>query len=262
MNDLSTHKEHIALEVLIDYVDGILDATSRKKIEEHIKNNPESSEIVDNIKWYYETYGQDREKLEEYLDETKKGILAALDVALEEPSAKHSKVRPLWHRISRVAVIAILLIIPTILLLNRTKSTTDLLEDHLSAPYDNPPVTRGEADQNTMLWSQVTLAYGNQSYGNAITSLETIIDKGETLSMAHFYAGLCYLYLKDPEPDKAIPHLQKVVDSENPFMEQGLWFLSLAYLQNNEESLGKQTLESITGFKMEEAQKLLAELDR
>ncbi|MGX1930577.1 hypothetical protein [Flagellimonas sp. 2504JD4-2] len=260
MNDLSTHKEHIALEVLIDYVDGILDATSRKKIEEHIKRNPESSEIVENIKWYYETFGRDREKLEEYLDETKKGILAALDVALEESSAKHP-VRPLWYRISRVAAIVILLIIPTIFLLNRTKSTSDLLEDHLSAPYDNPPVTRGEANQNSILWNQMALAYGNQNYGGAITSLEAIIDKGETLAMAHFYTGLCYLYLKDPEPDKAIPHFQKVVDSENTFMEQGLWFLSLAYLQNNQESLGKQTLESITGYKMEEAQKLLAELD-
>ncbi|WP_222982536.1 hypothetical protein [Flagellimonas meishanensis] len=261
MNDLSTNKEHIALEVLIDYVDGILDATSRKKIEEHIKNHPESSEIVYNIKWYYETYGQDREKLEKYLHETKKGILAALDVALEEPSTEHPKVRPLWYRISSVAAIAIFLIIPTVLLLNRTKSKADILEDHLSAPYDNPPITRGEPDQNSMLWNQVALAYGNQNYGGAITFLEAIIDEGETLSMAHFYTGLCYLYLKDPEPDKAIQHLQKVVDGENPFTEPGLWYLSLAHLQNNQESLGRQTLKSITGYKMEEAQKLLAELD-
>ncbi|MEX0313839.1 MAG: zf-HC2 domain-containing protein, partial [Allomuricauda sp.] len=77
MNDFSTNKGNIDFEMLIDYVDGILDSESRKKIEEHIKNSPESSEIVDNIKWYYETYGHDREKLESYLLETKKGILDA-----------------------------------------------------------------------------------------------------------------------------------------------------------------------------------------
>ena len=262
MNDFSTHEGHIGLEVLIDYVDGILDAKSRKKIEEYIENNPEGLEIVDNIKWYYETYGKDREKLETYLDETRKGILSALDEALEEPSARPPKVRPVWYKISRVAAIVLLLLVPTIIILNRTNSTADILDDYLSTPYDKPPVTRGEVGQNLSLWNQVALEYGNQNYNGAIASLETIIDQKETLSMAHFYTGLCYLFLKDPEPDKAIPHLQRVVDSENPFMEPGLWYLSLAYLRNNQESLGKQTLENIKGYKVEEAQKLLAELDR
>ncbi|MEX0313460.1 MAG: tol-pal system YbgF family protein, partial [Allomuricauda sp.] len=184
-----------------------------------------------------------------------------LDEVLQEPSVKSSKVRSLRHRISRVAAIVLLLIIPTIIILNRTKSTTDLLEDYLSIPYDTPPIARGEVDQNSTLWSQVALEYGNKNYNGAIASLKTIIESKETLSMAHFYSGLCYLYLENPKPKKAISHLQKVVNSENPFREQGLWYLSLAHLKNNHEALGKKTLESIGGYKVEEAQKLLDKLD-
>lgn len=261
MNDFSTNDESISFEVLIDYVDGILDAKSREKVESYIEKSSECSEIVDGIIWYYQTYGRDRENLENYLLETKKGILDVLHPALQEPSVK-PEVRPLWLRISRVAAVVLLLVIPALLVVNGTKSETTLLNEYLSIPYDKPPVARGDVDQNTTLWNQVALLYGNQDYYGAITSLEAIIERKETLAMAHFYTGLCYLYLENPRPGMAISHLQKVVESENPFMEQGLWYLSLAYLQNDQKTLCKQILERIEGYKVEEAQKLLGKLNR
>ena len=39
-------------------------------------------------------------------------------------------------------------------------------------------------------------------------------------------------------------------------------YLSLAYLKNNQKSLGKQTLRSMDGYKVEEAQELLEALNQ
>ena len=221
MNDFSTNDGPISIEVLIDYVDGILDAKSREKVENYIEKSSEGSEIVDGIRWYYQTYGQDRENLENYLLESKQGILDALEPTIQEQTTQ-TEVRPLWRRIVRVAAIILLLTIPTLMVVNSSKSETALLDEHLSVPYDNPPVVRGDVEQNTILWNRISSLYGNQDYNGALASLDTIIQRRETLSMAHFYAGLCYLYSENPKPDMAISHLQNVVESENPFKEQGL----------------------------------------
>ncbi|TXN38291.1 hypothetical protein FVB32_08350 [Flagellimonas hymeniacidonis] len=261
MNDFLTNEGHIGFEVLIDHVDGILDSKSQEKIEEHIKKCTECSGTIDSIKWYYETYGKDRKNLENYLFETKKGILEALDDVLQEPHTEPKKILPLWQNISRVAAIVLLLIIPVLFIINSSKSSTALLNEYLSSPYHKPPVLRGDVDQNIILWNRVAFQYESKEYDETITSLKAIIDRKETLSMAHFYTGLCYLYLESPNPGKAISHLQKVANGENPFKEQGLWYLSLAYLQNSQETLCIQTLESIKGYKYKEAQKLLSELN-
>ncbi len=260
MDDILDSKGHITFELLLDYADGILEPSQMDQIEEHIKNCELCVEVLEGARSYYEIYGKDREGLEKYLEETKKEILTSVDDALEPQADASRKGYVLWRNIAKVAAIILLLLVPTLLFLNKASSVDSLLEAHLEIPYDKPPITRGDFDPNMKFWNQVAIQYENKDYNSAIVSLESIIQQKETLSMAHFYTGLSYLYLKPPMPKKAIPHFKKVVERENPFSEQGLWYLGLAYLQADEKILCKETLEKITGYKYKEAQNLLDKL--
>lgn len=259
MADFPMHKDHVTLEVLIDYVDGILDADTVSKMEAHLKENSEDQEIVDGILFYYETYGRDREGLVQYLKESKEGLFEALDAQWEGQTSPQ-KVRTLWYKLSKVAVLALLLAIPIFILLQQTRSVGDLVEEHLLEPYPMPTVTRGVVDENTSFWNQVSNTYHQEDYAGTITSLKSMIKEDNPPMMAHFYLGLSYLYLDKPQPHKAIPHLEKVATHENAFKEQAVWFLGLAQLQTDNTHLGTKTLKSVSGYKSEEAKKLLEKL--
>ncbi|WP_299553070.1 hypothetical protein [Seonamhaeicola sp.] len=259
MDDFSDYKEHPDLELLIDYVDGILDAEMNAKIAHHLEQSDASKNIVDGIRFYYETYGADRKGLENYLQETKDSVFSKLDIPEDQP-ASLKKTRTLRYYIPRIAAAVLLLMIPVFIFVYQGKSSALLIDDYLSVPYDKPPVMRGDFDQNMALWNKVAFQYESQNYREAIQVLDSLIRQNETRSMAHFYTGLCYLYLETPAPYKAILHLQKAIDTESPFMEQGLWYLSLAYFKAEEKDLGKKTLKRIEGYKYEEAQNLMSNL--
>lgn len=260
MDDILDSKGHINFELLLDYADGILEPSQMDQIEEHIKNCELCVEVLEGARSYYEIYGKDREGLENYLKETKRDVLAAVDDTLESEADEPKKNNVVWRNIAKVAALILLLLVPTLLFLDKAKSADALLETYLEIPYNKPPITRGDLDSNMKFWNQVAVQYEREDYESAIVSLESIIRRKETVSMAHFYSGLCYLYLEHPIPEKAIPHFKKVVETENSFTEQGLWYLSLAYLQAEEKVLCKETLEKITGYKYEEAQTLLHKL--
>ncbi len=263
MNDISSDTNHFSFELLNDYVDGILDRPSFEQISTHLDECQECAETVSNIWNYYDHHeGKDRARINKYLEATKTNVFSALNEAWVE-TEKPTKVRNLWYNTWQVRIAATLLLvaIPSLIFIYQTNSAGALVDGYISDTYPNPLLTRGDSDQLTNLWSEAVIQYEQGNYAEAIPALEQIIRQEETIAMAHFYSGLCYLYSEAAQPEQAIVHFQEVIKSENPYYQQGLWYLSLAQFKAGEKQSSQETLEKITDYKQEEVQELLNKLN-
>ncbi|MEX2568761.1 MAG: hypothetical protein WD431_22660, partial [Cyclobacteriaceae bacterium] len=165
----------------------------------------------------------------------------------------------IWPPILGIA--ATVLLIMAAIFVFRQYSTSPSLDSQVTAylnePYQSPPFYRGpEAALGP--WA---IHYEKGEYQEAISTLENNMATGDPGPEASFYLGLSYLYLEEPDPENAAIQFNRVLDSDNRYREQALWYLSLAYILDEQQNLAVETLEKITGFKKNEALELLDKLE-
>lgn len=103
----------------------------------------------------------------------------------------------------------------------------------------------------------------DKAYLKAIELGKKLEENGNLESIDYFAIGQLYLFTK--KPNEAILNLEKFLElNKKNYPDETRWFLSLAYILNNQESDAKKELKYIInneGWKTEEATKLLESLE-
>ena len=124
--------------------------------------------------------------------------------------------------------------------------------------YENLEISRADQDI-TQVNLDAIAAYNQKNFETAITHFETIVAQGIATDKQFFFLGLSHLYSQ--EYDDAIANFieAKNVNDKSKFKQDIQWFLSLAYLKNEDLVNGKSALLSISKgqWNYDKAQQLL-----
>ncbi len=131
----------------------------------------------------------------------------------------------------------------SVIYLNRETPGEKLFASYFQ-PYPNlASSVRGEQDASKL--QEALQSYDAQDFEAALQELRDILASQPNNVMANFYAGISYLNLKETE--RAIASLQKVLAlNDAKFSAPALWYLALAYLQQDQLVQARATLEGIT----------------
>lgn len=112
-------------------------------------------------------------------------------------------------------------------------------------------------------WSSFANSFQNSEYEKALSILDNVKPDNRNSSF-DFFQGLCYLYKKPADYQKAVDLLVSIANSDNRFNEQARWYSALGYFKLGKVNQCKELLLEITliedHFKKEEAKSLLENL--
>ena len=113
------------------------------------------------------------------------------------------------------------------------------------APYEEDVQVRGgeNGDLSDRI-NQALLQYQAGEYDQALGSFGSILDSIPNSTQAHYYTGLCYLALGQPE--QAITELQSVGESFNLYSQQAKWYMALCYLKQGDRESALPLLEELS----------------
>jgi len=115
--------------------------------------------------------------------------------------------------------------------------------------YYQPIESRGEVSlsEAERLFQQGMAFYQQGDYRSAINKLLLVIKQQPDNVNANFYLGLCYLLIK--KPDRAIFHLQKVIELNAKFLyEKCYWYLGNAYLLKNDRKKALEMFDKVVAM--------------
>jgi len=140
-----------------------------------------------------------------------------------------------------------------------------LADGYIENKLSLPDVKRGTTSATIFdLKKQAQDAYNNQAYQTASKAYEAVLNSNLAKNEDFLFAGLSYLY--DGKSAQAIEKLElakEKIKLGEKFWEETNWFLSLAYLKNEDFIKARQQLTQIIqtdGFYSDKAQKLLSTL--
>jgi hypothetical protein len=242
----------------------------------------------------YEKYKQEIEALAETHQHLKKDFIGTRNYR-----AKHVRI---WKWMAAAAVLAAIILLGNVLLRN-AKLTTPVIVNYqitdslnktdtqrtVTDSTNQSPFEKNQTDLQVLYAQNFTpdkvpddpngplddayFYYASGQYKNAITAIDSLHKKqltrggaadASTNLFAQYYKALSLMSLGNIEP--AIPLLRQVESSDNPELrDRAQWYLSLAYLKQNEPSnairvLEKLTGKSSTGAYKSKASRLLSEL--
>jgi len=185
----------------------------------------------------------------------KQQLKVAHQKAQENPGSKPpAKITPLYY-IKRIAAVLILGVFAFLLYHSLGSSgATNLVDNHIAQTHDAPATLMGDND-NTAAWKAARNAYRKGDYEVSIREIEKIAPLNNE---QQFYLGLAYLY--NGNYDKSITQFEPIIQQNNiDYSPTSSWYISLAYLKNNQPEQAKKYLQQIQEgtWKYKEAQKLL-----
>jgi len=238
-----------SLELLLDYLDGILDQDSSKMIEAAILDSDELRSIVEGMKLYYESEGRDRGKLEAYVEKVRFGFSEKVE---EEVSSKglFERSSSFWMRI---AAGLIFLLVSGIYLFNSYYSVNadSYVIAQLQNHYEAPKAFRDSGESEEAIWQQVILAYKQGNYGESFSSLQLLKESDQRFVTGQFYKGLCKLYGSPSNPALALPYFRDVAESQHRLNERAKWFLALCQVQMGENAYQSKFLSKVRSSKID-----------
>ncbi|MGY3791631.1 hypothetical protein [Aquimarina sp. 433] len=177
-------------------------------------------------------------------------------------AANETKVVPLFNYKKLLVAASILLIISlgVISLLDPFGvSTNDLYASNFE-PYKNvvTPIVRGTADDNEEI--AAFSSYENKEYA---VSAEQFGKLYEITQKPYFLLYQANALLAIDQTKEAIPLLEQHIALKDELIERGKWYLSLAYLKENQKEKAIQLLEDLSTngtFKKGDVQKLLNQM--
>jgi len=249
------------LEKIDNYLSGDLPEEERLAFEANIKADPSLAEEVAMNRVVNEALKDEKlVSLQEDIDESMalfRKINSTVEVDSEEPEPVEPSKKTVGifsQKYLAVAASVLLFIITAFGLIQYWQSTSPdaLVAAYLEEPYKSPPFFKGS--EGVEDW---TVNYEQGNYTEAKTALEKIVASDTVSPESEFYLGLCYLYKENPEPRKAARQFENVLDMDSRYNEQALWYIGLAYYQSEQKDLAAETLRKVTGYKQNEAEKLL-----
>lgn len=241
------HNLYENIELLADYVEGLLPEESSQKIKIQSENDVHLRSIIDGIDYYIKQNG--REAFDKYY--------AKLNTPRLQKTKSSSK---LWIGIA--ASICFLLLSYFSLQYVNNYQYTKILSQSVETPYPAYQITKasdGEVSKALQLYNQNKFEDANKAFAEEIAS-----DKHSSDLL--FYAALSNLYTgTNSSLNNSISLFNQVLKQKNSvFLPQTEWYLSIAYLKNKQYSEAKTLLQTIVNkpdhFKQSEAKILLKHL--
>lgn len=291
--------DNYSFELLADFVDGLVDNATAKRIEAKIQEDEHTEAIVDGIRFFYENRLADREGLELYLEDFRKRLASrigesgmrddndektptaaapiapdaiksatesTMDSAPIRRNLKPKKSGP--FKIYRVAA-AILFLLAAGIVFWQTGSgdrTSKMIEAHLENPYPAPVNVRsGDENDEDVVYVEAAQAYASGDYVQAAAQFRELISAGDERPELAYYAGLSRLFSGDY--DKAVESLDDLESwydahpsIEPLYLQQARWYKSLALYRSGETSQAQKLLEQIATDESHYRRKEAAEL--
>ena len=257
---------------LADYLYNDLDLEEREVLEREIQKNPELYEAYQlNIK--VKDYLQAKIQLEEMksdpqLEDAEK--LADMAFDLESIDEEDHLTIPIGRKMRRIrsitfaAAIAATVTIIISVGIRPFNLNQDRLFDHYYEPIEASDYSqRGASDEMYRDIAKGINTYVEGNYKQSIDQFSKLASDPVFRSEVHFFTGLSYLGLGQYQD--AQNFLESVVDGNNRYQPETLWYLSLCHLKTGEleranELLGQ--LENYDGMYQEDARALRKKLRR
>ncbi|MBW1296176.1 hypothetical protein [Aquimarina litoralis] len=240
-------------EELIDkYLHSELTAAEQDQFDELLVNDISFKEDVDLLSNLKNVAGaEDRDDLRKQMANFEAKI-----------AANDTKVIPLfsYKKLLVAASILLLVAVGVISLLNPFGVNTEKLYASNFEPYKNvvTPIVRGTTDDN----EEIT-AFSSYENKEFIAAAEQFGKLYETTQKPYFLLYQANALLAADQTSEAIPLLEQHIALKDELIERGKWYLSLAYLKENQKEKAIQLLEDLSNngtFKKGDVNKLLGQL--
>ena len=127
--------------------------------------------------------------------------------------------------------------------------------------YRNPILIRSGENNSEKNWSAAVHAYAKGEYQRAAGLFQTSLNDSLTIDyLAHFYRGVSLLSQPRPDAETAILEFNEVINVDNDYRLQAMWYQGLAFVYLNKKTEAKNIFENIKktgGYKEKELQDLL-----
>lgn len=228
----------ISFELLLDYVEGLLDASSRERVEQFLAQDENHQTVVEGIRYYYQEYGASRAELEEYLAEFKQRLVQ-----------EHipTQTRRLSPRLLSIAAAVLGLVLCVFLLRNQilpADSTDQFVANALAEPYGNIYGNQRSNDTNDQQ-AELGRWYSKGDYQQIITELEQ--NNTELEATDAFLLAQSYLNLDPPNFTRAAELFEDILNNNAPaaLVQQTQWYLALSQYRAGKEIMARETFEKI-----------------
>lgn len=237
------NQENINFELLLDYVEGLLDAPTQARIEARIASDEYYAGVVEGIQFYYQEHAADREQLEKYLADFQK--------RLTEQVNQPATTRRLWspRLLSIAASVAVLALVGwmAINLLSNSANPDTLVASALDTPYPNV-YTQTKGINEDSIRGQIGDLYVQGAYSEVTEVLPVFLKKTDQASAEdYFLLGLSYLYQKEKNSVAAVTALAQA-QAKQPsaaLAQQVDWYLAIAHYQNKDTAAAKTLFQTI-----------------
>lgn len=260
-------------ELLIDYLEGLLDSATHHRIEAYLRENEYEKERFDGLRQLYKEYNGDREKVLDYLEQARSKSFAAfqarrgksiptIDLPSQAQEESSTATQPLYRKWLPLSIAASLIVlVAAYFLFYSGSSPTELATTWSQEPYPAPEVLRSSSAALIESWVE---AYEDRRFADAAQLLEAELTKSTPPKAGeYFFAGITYLQPPSPDLDKAIQYLKLAQQTDPAYEEQARWYLALTYLQNKQPKEARTLLEEIVStqsYQNARAEQLLSEL--
>ncbi len=139
----------------------------------------------------------------------------------------------------KAAAAALILFVGSWYLLSQNNENASQRADRYIEDRFREPETKRGSETTEQLWATAKKAYGQKRYADAILDLKKF-DTAKTEEQ-YFYQGLCHLYQK--EYTQACEQLLLSQNKGKNYEVEVKWFLSLAYIKQNENAKAKIELQ-------------------
>jgi len=177
----------------------------------------------------------------------------------EMNNSKSGVVIPLWtKRLLPIAAMLVIFFGVYNFFIGNKLTTTQVYETYFET-YDGPSNLRSVEGNDLVEWDTASKLYSEKKYGEALGHF-TKAEGQVPQYLVHYYRAMCDLNIDAPYYQRAINKLDLVLETDNDFHEQALWYKALALLNTQRKQEAFDVLELLVernGYKATEAKKIL-----
>ena len=237
------------LDWLEAYLSGEMSESERIAAQAKIKENPEIQAQLSDLEDMYTVLKVHNRNL----------LKKTLQKADQETKSRTAAPKQVFMKYAIGIAASIILLFVAYWFLQSSSSPQELFAAHFE-PYPNYEIVRGEENQNS--FSKAMYAYDQNDYRNAISLMESLLEKESKQEDLLLYLGVAYL--ANQQTQSAIQTLQELHQLPSQKYEaQSNWYLAMAYLQSGNAEQAKIYLKKLieeSSTYQEKAQKILKQL--
>lgn len=231
-------------DIIRDYLHGLVDRETARRIRELIRLDEVARDIAAGILRLEHEFGGNEDEVEAYIERLRQKQMKLIDEDSRRGTSRG------WIRLA--AAILLIAVSGFVLWLTVFRGG-NTLDDELRQPYPLAVIDRGEDEVNAGYEF-----YGNKEYKKAIASFDKVTNDVSVT----FYNGLSHLYVG--EYDQAATLLGSESLQTSRYREQAEWFRCLALLKGGRKDEAKDGLAKVrdntTHYKSSVAGELLSSL--